>query len=280
MTEPAPSRGCIYIATGCAYLDEAFVSYTSLRRHMPDLPVCCFTDDPEYAKRFFSHVERIDRPFRNFLEKVPPLLKSPFERTLFLDTDTVINAPIDDLFDLLDRFDLAAAPDPFWVEAPGCPACFQHLNTGLIVYRRTDQVMDFFRRWLSEYQAELSATTDSPHDQLLFQRCLYESDLRLYVLPVEYNLRLTCPQLIRIWAAARVLHSRDMADLPDLGCRLNRKSDFRVVFPNWTLLSRTSAHVISGRSDRVLDGFTRAFRVGIAFGALVLRQLRRVRKWP
>jgi hypothetical protein len=246
---------------------------------MPGVSVCCFTDDPAYAAQFFSHVEIIHDPFRNFLEKIPPLWKSPFERTLFLDTDTIITAPIDDLFDLLDRFDLAAAPDPFWVQAPGCPPCFQHLNTGVIAYRRTDKVMDFFRNWFGEYKTELAAASGHlPHDQVSFQRLLYASDLRLYLLPPEYNLRLTCPQLVRIWAKARIIHSRDMPDLPDLGRRLNSESNFRVVFPNWTLLRRTSLHILSRRSDRVLSFLIGVFQAGVTIATFALRQSRRIQR--
>ena len=98
------------------------------------------------------------------------------------------------------------------------------------------------------------------------------------MLPVEYNIRLTCPQLIRIWTAARVIHSRDMADLPDLGRRLNSEADFRLVFPNWTLLRRTRMHVISARSDRVLGKLTAALRMGVNAGSMILRQLRRIRR--
>ena len=275
---PGVSYGCVYIATGPKYLFEASLSMDSLREHMPNVPVCCFTDDPAAAARIFPHVERIENPSRNFLEKIPPLSRTPYERTIFLDTDIIITADISDLFDLLEKYDIAAAPDPFGVEADGCPACFQHLNTGLIAYRRNPAVLDFFERWFAEYRRDLAERTDQPHDQLSFQRLLYQSDLRLYVLPVEYNIRLTCPQLIRIWTAARVIHSRDMIDTPALGRRLNSKDDFRLVFPNWTLLQRTSAHVISPRSDRVLARLMAAVRLGVRCGAAVLRQLRRVRR--
>lgn len=278
MTNDPGSRGCVYIATGREYIDEAFRALSSLREQMPDVAVCCFTDDPEYAAQKFPHVERIEQPYRNFLEKIPPLSRTPYERTIFLDTDTVITGNISDLFDLLDRFDIAAAPDAFSAKAEGCPDCFQHLNTGVIVYRRTPAVLDFFARWFSEFQAEVATRADKPHDQMSFQRLLYHSDLRLYILPAEYHLRLTCPQLIRIWTPVRIIHSRDMYELPELGRRLNRESDFRVVFPNWTLLHRTSFHVIAARSDRVLGWLISALRFGIHLGSFALRQLRRLRR--
>jgi hypothetical protein len=268
--------GFLYIATGRRFVDEAAVSYASLRRHMPDVPVCCFTDEPEYAAQTFAHVERIEHPFRNFLEKIPPLWRTPYARTVFVDTDTVFAAPVTDLFTLLERFDLAAAPDPFWVEAPGCPPCFQHLNTGLIAYRKTERVEAFLRRWFEQFQAGLAADPKNPihwHDQVVFQRELYASDLRLYVLPGEYNLRVACPQLIRIWAKARMLHARH-GDLGDLGLRLNAESEYRVVLPNWTFVRRTELHLIGRRSDRVLRAWHGVLRRALAVGGWLRRRVR------
>jgi hypothetical protein len=270
----------MYIATGRFFIDEAIDSYRSLRKFMPSLPVCIFTDDTEYAGKFFETVIKIEKPFRNFLEKIPPLEASPYERTLFVDTDTIFAGDMSDVFDLLDRFDIAAAPDPFWVVAPTCPPCFQHLNTGLIVYRKNDQVNAFFRQWFLEFETELKRAPDNPenwHDQVHFQRLLYHSPLRLYVLPVEYNIRVQFPQILRVWAPAKLMHSHEMSPLPALGKRLNNALDYRIVFPNWTLVHRTTLHMVGGWNEKALNCAKWIMDMFVGCGIRVLREARRLR---
>jgi len=50
-------------------------------------------------------------------DKILPLLDSPFNRTVFLDTDTQVCSEFFELFDLLDRFDLAVAHAPWRIPA-------------------------------------------------------------------------------------------------------------------------------------------------------------------
>ncbi len=44
--------------------------------------------------------------------KIPALRGTRFQRTLYLDSDVRVVADLTDIFELLDRFDLAAAHDP------------------------------------------------------------------------------------------------------------------------------------------------------------------------
>jgi hypothetical protein len=256
-----PSQGFLYIATGRRFIAEAVESVASLRSHMPGAATCCFTDEPGLAAPHFDQVFLIAEPFRNFFEKIPPLSRTPFDRTIFVDTDTTFAAPMMDVFLLLGRFELAVVADPFWCEMPGLPACFAQMNTGLIAYQRTPRVLAFFGRWFETYQGEFrrSGCERSYHDQSSFQRALYESDVRFYLLPNEYNLRLSCPQLIRIWAPARMLHARHK-DIAKLGPRLNSRSDVRVVWPNVMHFCRSDIFVIDAFVDRVLQSLLMVLR--------------------
>ncbi len=248
--------GFLYIATGSEFIKESIQSVKSLRVHMPEVATCCFTDDVEMARPWFDIVVAIEKPFRNFFEKIPPLSQTPFQRTIFVDTDTIFTSPMLDVFELLSRFEIAAVPDPFWCEYPDVPACFMQLNTGLIAYQSTQRVRDFFELWLTVYQREFEAAgrPKDMHDQPAFQRLLFASDLRIYLLPAEYNLRLVCPQMVRIWAKAKMLHARH-ADLADLGLRVNAKNDVRVIWPNWRHFLRSDLFLVSRQQDRVLRGW-------------------------
>jgi hypothetical protein len=76
-----------------------------------------------------------------------------------LDTDTYCLHAFPEVFDLLDRFDLAAAHEAGgiatrWVDArrssgrPTMPECFPELNTGVIAFRRGANVLKLLERWL------------------------------------------------------------------------------------------------------------------------------------
>ncbi|WP_148218069.1 hypothetical protein [Opitutus terrae] len=271
--------GFLYIATGEKFVREALRSVASLRAHMPSARTCCFTDAPERVREHFDLVERIEKPYRNFFEKIPPLSRTPFERTIFVDTDTVFAAPMLDVFDVLERFDLAAAPDPFWCEIPRVPAAFQQLNTGLIAYRNNAKVRQFFTEWFDDYEKGFTAA-GAPrhmHDQAVFQRRLFYSDLRIYVLAPEYNFRLTCPQLARIWAPVRMLHGRH-TDLADLGRRVNAQHDVRIVWPNAQHLVRSNMFLVSRAGDAILRAATALPKFAVKAALDAQRWIRRPAK--
>lgn len=118
--------------------------------------------------------------------------RSPFDETLYLDGDTRVFGDLGELFRLLERFDLALAHVPrFWGRRYQrqlqhyIPASFPVLNTGVILYRRTPAITDFFQAWRTTYRE----AGNSGGDQTSFREVLWLSDLRLAVLPAIYNTR-------------------------------------------------------------------------------------------
>jgi len=249
-------NGFLYIATGRRFLDEAIKSVASLRSKMPGVSTCCFTDDVDRASKYFDRIYEISEPYRNFFEKIPPLKLSPYENTIFVDTDTYFTNDMSDVFELLCRFEIAVVSDPFFCGPSGIPQCFSHLNTGLIAFKRSDRVKEFFDDWFRDYRNEYERSRDKKrcHDQMSFQRALYNSDLRLYILPPEYNLRMTCPQLVRIWAPVKMIHARHK-DIKALGETLNSSGECRVIWPNWSHFTRSRMHFVSKRSNTLLSFF-------------------------
>ena len=91
MKEKTGSRGVVYIATGSKFVSEALASIGSLKKQMPDLPVTLFTDSDDRNNFHYNKVDSvflIDEATRSCRDKIRPLLDSPYEKTLFLDTDT------------------------------------------------------------------------------------------------------------------------------------------------------------------------------------------------
>ncbi len=208
-------KGVIYVATGPEYRDLAEASARSLRAVEPDLPVDLFTDDPGAAgPGLFDRVHRIDDPHPR--SKLDCMAQTRFARTLFLDADTLVVAPLGDLFDLLERFEMALAHDVRRASdliraglEEVTPYAFPQMNSGVVLYRRSPGVLDFLAEWARRFAASGQA-----RDQVVLKDMLWRSDLRFYVLPPEFNLRRVT--VLDAWepldARPTILHSHRLMD--------------------------------------------------------------------
>ncbi|PZQ96645.1 MAG: hypothetical protein DI533_13675 [Cereibacter sphaeroides] len=179
--------GIIYVAAGPGYLDLAIRSAASLKALNPGLPIDLYTDQA-VTPGLFDHVRPIpDGP----TPKLAALPATRFERTLYLDCDTLCLAPLGDLFGVLERFELALAHDVRRTSAliregveERPPYAFPQMNAGVMLYRRSDTMMGFLAEWRRRYVA-----AGRDRDQPTLRDLLWASDLRFYVLPPEFNLR-------------------------------------------------------------------------------------------
>ena len=211
-------RGILYIATGSSYLTEAVGSAQSVRAVWPGIRLALITDTPP-PPGCFDHVEIVEAE-RSSLDKPRLIGRSPFEQTIFLDADTYCCAPLAELFDQLDRFELLAAledgrfstkVDPAsgeerFVRVPGIPELFPELNTGVIAFRRTPATSALFERWIAGYDEVLNGPLADYHDQPSFRAAIYRSTVQFGVLPSEYNFRLDCPGKAR--TQIKIIHGR------------------------------------------------------------------------
>lgn len=182
-------RGVVFAATGARHRALAWRAARSVRAHHPGLPVDLFTDEivEHAADGAFDRVVPLDDPWRR--AKIDAMARTRFERTLFLDADVIVVAPVAELFEVLDRFDIAAVHDqePNSPHAANSwrrpfPAAFPQYNTGVIAYRRSAPMLDLMARWSRAVRAE-----DHARDQPAFRELLWDSDLRVATLPSAYN---------------------------------------------------------------------------------------------
>jgi len=203
--------GILYIATGTKYIQEAIHSAKSVRQIMPKLPIAIYLDDPSSIPAgLFDLVNQINDPQFSYIDKVLLLQKTPFKKTLFLDTDTLVIDPVYELKTLLSKFDIACSHAPVrdTHQMPECPAAFPELNTGVILYRQSDSVNNLFQSWIRIYQAQLQSDRPPLHDQPAFRQAIFESEINLSILPPEYNLRTVMPMFIGGNAKVKILHGR------------------------------------------------------------------------
>lgn len=206
------SKGVLYIATGEKYVEEAATSARSLKTHMPNIPITIATDDI-YETDVFDTVVELDSPEYSYADNVRYIGLTPYERTLFIDSDTYITGDISEIFDILDEFDIATAHDTgrrreFYRDDEikvNAPDCFPMYNSGVVVYNDSSAVNELFDKWSDIYERH-SSKVPGVVNQPSFREALYVSNVRIATLPPEYNCRLPYPTYLR--GDVKIIHGR------------------------------------------------------------------------
>jgi hypothetical protein len=238
-------KGILYIAMADEYFEEAKISARSVRENMPDINVACITDRKRESDLFD---EILVKEPNGGSDKVYLLSDSPFDETLYLDTDTLLSDDVSELFGLLEKFDIGAAQAPIRIlEAEegepnqpytDIPDAFPDLNTGVLVFRNNSKFSDLTKDWRKYYEKIMKKSDEVAWDQPSFRKAVYESGLRVSPLPTEYNSRLqyggTVSQKVKI-AHARLIetegngYSKNLDVKQELN-RLNSKNGFRIFY--------------------------------------------------
>ena len=191
-------KGYLYIAYGEAFTKEALMSIQSLRR-FTDLPIAVYTDKKSLveSKSEELNINLIGEIVANHLRaKVDYMDQSPFVNTVFLDTDTVIVRNCDDMFDLLERFDVAIVNDyarkrekysKIVPEYGNIPYSFSEANSGVIAFNSSTRTQTFLKMW-KEYFYQYFRETNG-WDQISFRISLWKGNVKIHHMPFEYNVR-------------------------------------------------------------------------------------------
>lgn len=204
----------IWIAWGDNYIQEAAGAAKSLKRHMPDVTTCLFTC--ANFKEGFDRIGTVSsrrgnegwyttlvRWCRESLELVPD-----GEKCLYFDTDVYIIAPLYDLYDLLDKYDIIATHAPARYTQPltpmpvDIPDAFPELNIGVLGFNNNAAINELFSDWAFR---QVSGQYGN-NDQRSLRAALWDSDAKLYVFPPEYNFRFGFGGFLG--KPAKVLHGR------------------------------------------------------------------------
>ncbi len=230
-------EGILYSCSGEPYVIEAVRSARSSLRHNSLPHVLFASNDAEDAAVAAENVPglsvvRFERSLNPYADKIANMRRSPFERTIYLDTDTFVVEEIAHLLRLLDHYDLAAAyaAGGRGPHDPEVPPAFYELNTGVLVWRAGERMREFMRVWEETYLAWVERGDPFPvpgdgsrggrADQLAFRRCAWACGVRLYVLAPEYNFRLEHPTTVG--SRVGVIHGRH-PDYEGLAARVNAR---------------------------------------------------------
>ena len=200
--------GVIFAATGKDYTELAARAAQSVKDSCPGLEVDLFTDQ-RADMPVFDRIHQLEDPWRR--SKIDAMMHSRFDKTLYLDADVFVIADIRDVFEVLDRFDMAIAHDPirngkrcqtFWRKQ--IPNAFPQFNSGVIALRRNPKVVAELQSWSAAVREN-----DFERDQPVLRELIWDSDLRVATLPQEYNLMRF--KDLHLWrthhSAPRIIHS-------------------------------------------------------------------------
>lgn len=199
------------VATGQRYQVEAIQCAQSLKSKMPAIPITLFTRGSFAGCTAIDTIETLPEGVNSFSDKLLAIDRWAYQRMLYVDTDIQCMESVDDLFDILDRWDIAAAHAPvrqFQYAPPDVPDYFPELNAGVIAIRRTPETVGFTQRWLELHRENCQRIGPRAADQPSLRQALWESELRFLTLPPEYNLRTCMRYFIGGNAAVKIIHDR------------------------------------------------------------------------
>jgi hypothetical protein len=259
------TRGAIYIVTKDGrYLNLLSASVARLKHVMPDLPITVFSDLP--AEGPFDLVRVPSSQSDGFFDKARLMAESPYEQTIFIDTDIFVVEPFPELFAMLDRFDCALTHEEYvntdWdnhYPRPDIPVSFPEFNTGLMAYRRSPATHVLFKEWGDLYRAFLDQHPGKPtNDQPFFRVAAYFGDAKIATLTREYNCKFRGQGYLN--GPVKLLHGhvkfqmkRDYMDR--VAGLMNRSLKPRVYVGRSVYEQHITGHLWSLRKPRKICGF-------------------------
>jgi len=194
----AGSRGIYCVAFGDWARRTATRLIKSIKRHMPDVPVCLAGAEPLGLEDLFVQQPDSDIGGRRAKLKAYDLAPQEWQSVLYLDADTEVTAPIYQYFEWVeDGWEMVICTDPSDTLHPFSKRAskeemaaiersvgtlhVQQLNGGAWAFRRSERVAAFFRRWEAEWDRF------GQRDQGALIRALYAEPLKIWLLGNEWN---------------------------------------------------------------------------------------------
>jgi hypothetical protein len=236
-----PITGVVMVATGPRFLQEAAEAAAQLKKTNPSLPLCIVADDVADQAAFWDHLVLVRDAHRGFRDKILMGL-CPYERFLYLDTDAYVIGDLTEMLGMLHRFDFIGHQlfEGHDCPLPGIPDAFPEFQGGVVGLRRCAATVDFFPRWLANFDRFYALNTDGHYhysnasDQKSLRLSVWESGISVGVLGPEYDF--TPHHLDFACSPVRILHGRGKKHLDDLARRLNAKLMNRVYVPRFDVV--------------------------------------------
>jgi hypothetical protein len=163
-------RGVLMCATGSpGYFDMAQKSICILNRH-EKIESTIVTDCKK--KGNFSNIIHLHAT--GFKSKILAILNCPYEECIYMDSDTRACGRVSEMFELLKEKQIWMMP---------APARKPEYNTGVVVFRKTKNVIELFSMWKNLYEKGIN----HPHDQPALLEAIKLLNFDVGLLDEKYN---------------------------------------------------------------------------------------------
>jgi hypothetical protein len=152
----------------------------------------------------------------------------PFDQVLLLSFESHVAAPLDEAFELLDRFDVCAVQYCTEVDKsqPDIPWTFLPYDPGVLAFRCSEGTQALFSGWREALEAGLS-----PGQAL--RRAVWEcTEARVTTLPPEFGVHLS--RATELMRAGSII--RGDGDLASVAAQLNNRLEQRGYLPGFPVL--------------------------------------------
>jgi len=175
---------CVYSEDGKVndYFTKQFiVSLNSLRNILPNCKVSLYTNIKFNNKYNINNVIYDNNIKKSHIAKAYALLKSPYNKTILLDTDTIIHRDkINDIFKVLDDFDFTCCHGNLW----NAGSIYPDFNTGMIGVKNNDFTKNEIKIWINNFNKG-----NVTSDQKQFREIFIRNKHNFYVLPAYFMYR-------------------------------------------------------------------------------------------
>jgi hypothetical protein len=212
----------VWIAGGETYVQDAVISCESIKRWHPELPCIIATDAKNIPPVYDGVVELTPRRYPNmwyldssrYVGEAFNALRNDFDALCFLDTDTYVAAPIDDLFELADRFDISVSHGvtrQTTNTVNPIPNAFPEFEIGVMLVACNEHIKNLFADWLELFEKHPEVYGNN--DQGPLREALWINKyINMYVLTEEYHARFGFG--VCVVSTVRILHNRSCGDNP------------------------------------------------------------------
>ena len=230
------------VSGGIRLFSEVYKSLVSLRKYDKETPVTVVANHIHKDVKFDGLaqtivIEDLWNTKHHYSGKFKALLKTPYERTIILDSDTYFLQDCTHLFKLLDYFDFSIAKDYLepWQEIEG----YYPYNTGVMVVKKNPKVWNILEKTYRDMEIGFPIKAQFGNndkkewiqgDQPVFSKQIALNDIKIYELPIYYNFRPSVPYFLS-WSKVKLIHGRGSPEeLENIGKKINERIFPRIWF--------------------------------------------------
>lgn len=238
------TQGVLYKATGEEYIKEAKFSAKSVKNSSRGLKTAIITDENVNSDYFDLIIEPAKSLNNDNSSNILYPDTSPFDKTIYLDTDTYVCQDISHLTNLLDDFNLGItmATSRHKIPERNDPIC--GFSGGILVFDSSRITTEFHKLWHDLYW-EYRENKDVYRNQPSLSSAVVESGIRFYTLSEEYNTFINLGSDVgRLYREVQILHGRPQTLAPKMARELNKRTGLRVFHVTPSLLNNPKVKLI------------------------------------